>query len=168
MHTTLLFACGVAPATLTPDKLLAICLILAVVAALLGVVSTAQRPRVKVAKHNDAEGNAKGFTLSLGGETVTLDPGKPWVHVDRYKWVTRGLIEAPQSFHVLPDGTVEVNGEKIRLSDPEGVVKLEFEINKHHTSVVSHKSPSVSPTTVPQTHGPSLLKVCFKVRLDHL
>ena len=89
----------------------------------------AQRPRVKADKHKDAEGNAKVFTLSLGEETVMLDPGKPWIHVDRYKWVTRGLIEVPQSFHVLPEGTVEINGEKIRLSDPEGVVKLEVEIN---------------------------------------
>jgi len=159
---------GLAPGTVATDSLFAICLTLAVVVALVGVVSTAQRPRVKADKLNDAEGNAKVFTLSLGGETVTLDPGKPWVHVDRYKWVTRGLIEAPQSFHVLTDGTVEINGEKIRLSDPEGVVKLEFEINKHHTSVVSRKSPPVSPTTVPQTHGPGLLKVRFKVRLDHL
>src|SRR5881409_2608900 len=156
---------GLAPGMVGTESLLAVCLILAVVVALVGVISTAQRPRVKADKHKDAEGNAKIFTLSLGGEPVTLDPGKPWVHVDRYKWVTRGLIEAPQSFHVLPDGTVEVNGEKIRLSDPEGVVKLEFEINKHHTSVVSHKSPPVSPTTVPQTHGPTLLKVRFKVRL---
>src|SRR2546428_2038596 len=142
---------GIAPGTVATDSLFAICLTLAVVVALVGVISTAQRPRVKAVKHKDAEGNAKVFTLSLGGETVTLDPGKPWVHADRYKWITRGLIEAPQSVHVLPDGTVEINGDKIRLSDAEGVAKLEFEINKHHASVVSHKSPPVSSMTVPPT-----------------
>ena len=170
MNNALLIAswCGLTPVAVAMDSPCAICLILAVVVALVGVVSTAQRPRVKADKHSDAEGNAKVFTLSLGGETVTLDSSKPWIHVDRYKWVTRGLIEEPQSFHVQPDGTVEINGEKIRLSDPEGVAKLEFEINKHHTSIVSHKSAPVSPTTVPQTHGPTLLKVRFKVRLDHL
>src|SRR2546426_2203996 len=170
MNSALLIASGsgLAPETVATDSFLAICLILAVVAAFVGVVSTAQRPRVKAGKHTDAEGNAKVFTLSLGEETVTLDPSKPWVHADRYKWVTRGLIEAPQSFHVLPDGTVEINGEKIRLGDSEGVVKLEIEINKHHTAIVSHKPPSVSPTAVRQTHGPTLLKVRFKVRLDHL
>src|SRR5438552_3768248 len=170
MNDALLLASwfGLAPGAVATESLFAIGLILAAVVALVGVVSTAQRPRVKADKRNDAEGNAKAFTLSLGQETVTLDSGKPWVHVDRYKWVTRGLIEAPQSFHVLPEGTVEINGEKIRLSDPEGIVKLELEINKHHTSMVSHKSAPVSPTAVPQTHGPSLLKVCFKVRLDHL
>src|SRR6266581_4335423 len=148
MNNVLLMASwfGLAPGSVTTDSPFAICLILAVVVALVGIVSTAQRPRVKADKHNDAEGNAKLFTLSLGEETVTLDPSKPWIHVDRYKWVTRGLIEAPQSFHVLPDGTVEINGEKIRLSDPEGIGKLEFEINKHHTSVVAHKSPQAPPT----------------------
>src|SRR5438876_3866727 len=170
MNDALLLASwfGLAPGAVATDSLFAIGLILAAVVALVGVVSTAQRPRVKADKRNDAEGNAKAFTLSLGQETVTLDSGKPWVHVDRYKWVTRGLIEAPQSFHVLSDGTVEINGEKIRLSDPEGIGKLEFEINKHHTSIVPHKSPPVSPTTVTQTHGPGLLKVHFNVRLDHL
>jgi hypothetical protein len=162
------FGYGLDPGTVAPDSLLAIGLILLVVVALLGVVSTAQRPRVKAGKQTDAEGNPKVFTLSLGGETVMLDPNRPWIQADRYKWVTRGLIEEPQSFHVLPDGTTEINGEKIRLSDPDGIVKLEFEINKHHKAAVSIKPPAVSPLVVPQTHGPSLLKVRFKVRLDHL
>src|SRR6185503_4920641 len=107
MNNALLLATwfGLAPGTGATDSLFAICLILAVVVALVGVVSMAQRPQVKADKRNDAEGNAKVFTLSLGGETVTLDSSKPWIHVDRYKWVTRGLIEAPQSFHVQPDGT---------------------------------------------------------------
>src|SRR5262245_61919135 len=148
MNTALLIAlgCGLAPGTTAVESSCAMCLFLALVVALVGVVSAAQRPRVKADKHTDAEGNAKVFTLSLGEETVTLDPGKPWIHVDRYKWVTRGLIEAPQSFHVLPDGTAEINGEKIRLSDPDGGVRLESEINKHHTSVVvPHKPVPASP-----------------------
>src|SRR5580765_3409831 len=170
MNNALLIASwyGLAPGTVATHSLFAICLILAVGVALVGVVSTAQRPRVKAGKQNDAEGNAKVFTLSLGEETVMLDPNKPWIHADRYKWVTRGLIEEPQSFHVLPDGTAEINGEKIRLSDPEGIVKLEFEINKHHAATVSHKPPPTAPSAAPPTHGPSLLKVRFKVRLDHL
>src|SRR6266571_2628384 len=64
---------GLAPGTVGTESLFAVCLILAVVVALVGVVSTAQRPRVKADKHTDAEGNAKVFTLSLSGETVTLD-----------------------------------------------------------------------------------------------
>ncbi len=162
---------GLAPGTAAPESPLVVCLLLAVAAALVGVVSAAQKPRVKADKQNDAEGNAKAFTLSLGAETVALDPGKPWVHVDRFKWVTRGLIEEPQSFHVLRDGTVEMNGEKIRLSDPEGVAKLEFEVNKHHTSAGPQVLPAAAaaPTRAPaQAPGESSGKVRFKVRLDHL
>jgi hypothetical protein len=170
MNTALLIASwsGLAPDAAPTNSLLAMCLVLAVVVGLGGVVAAGQRPRVKADRHEDAGGNAKVFTLSLGQETVMLDPSKPWVHVDRYKWVTRGLIEEPQSFHVLPDGTVEINGEKIRLDDPEGVAKLELEINKHHTSIASRKPASVSPATAPQAQGPAALKVRFKVRLDHL
>src|SRR5207247_984094 len=51
--------------------------------------------RIKADKQYDDEGAAKVFTLSFGDETVTVDPGKPWVHVDRHKWVTRGVIEEP-------------------------------------------------------------------------
>ena len=57
------------------------------------------------------------FTLTLMGETVTLDPGKLWVKVDVHKWVTRDLMEAPPSFRVLANGAVEINGEKIALED---------------------------------------------------
>src|SRR6266446_5799877 len=110
----------------------------------MGVVAPgALERRIQAGQQRDDEGNPKAFTLTLGAETVTLDSGKPWFHVDHYKWVTRGLIEEPQSFHIQRDGTVEINGEKIRLSDPDGVAKLEFEINKHHTSIVSHKSAPV-------------------------
>src|SRR5262245_22046198 len=118
MNKALLIAfwSGLDPGTVVAsDSLLVICLILLLVVVLVGVVSSAQTPRVKAGKQTDASGNPKVFTLSLGEETVMLDPNKPWIHADRYKWVTRGLIEAPQSFHGLPDGTAEINGEKIRL-----------------------------------------------------
>src|SRR2546426_6588113 len=125
--------------------------------------------RIKADKQYDSEGTAKVFTLSLGDETVTLDPGKPWVHVDRHKWVTRGLIEEPQSFHVLRDGTVEINGEKLRLDDREGNTKLEHEINKHHTPAVRpHVGSPVLPVTAAHPRAQSTGKVQFKVRLDHL
>src|SRR6266498_4163406 len=119
-----------------------LCLLLGCVPALAaaGVVAPgAPDRRIQAGHQRDDEGNPKVFTLTLGGETVTLDPGKPWFHVDHYKWVTRGLIEEPQSFHILRDGTVEINGEKIQLSDADGLARLELEINKHHAPVVSHK-----------------------------
>jgi hypothetical protein len=128
-------------------------------------------PRVRAGTKGNAGGTPTVFTLSLGDDVITLDPGKPWVHADRYKWVTRGLIEEPQSFHVSSDGTVDINGEKIRLSDPDGVVKLELEINKHHTATAPPKpAPATAArlSTAGQTQGQNPLQVRFKVRLDHL
>src|SRR5207247_77261 len=74
-------------------------------------------------------------------------------------------------FHVLRDGTVEINGDKIRLSDPDGIARLELEINKHHATVVSHKAPpasQTSPRSGAQSEGVAAGKVRFTVRLDRL
>jgi hypothetical protein len=147
------------------------CFVAAAVAfAFIGVAGPGtEERRVKAGRRHDGEGIARTFTLSLGEDTIALEWGKPWVHVDRYKWVMRGLIEEPQSFHVLRDGTVEINGEKIAVTDPEGPAKLELEINKHHPAVVSHKSTPAAPTSsaaIAETHGQGPGKVRFKVKID--
>ena len=156
------------------DPLFASCLLIACAAVLLGVgvvePGRSER-RITADKQCDDGGNPKAFTLTLGAEKVTLDPGKPWFHVDHYKWVTRGLIEEPQSFHILRDGTVEINGDKIRLSDPDGIARLELEVNKHHATVATHKAPpasQASPHFGVQSEGLGSGKVRFKVRLDRL
>jgi hypothetical protein len=130
-----------------------------------------QEKRIKVGKHHDAGGNRTVFTLGIGDETVTLDPGKPWIKADQHKWVTRGLMDPPQSYHVLPNGTVDINGEKISPEDPEGIAKLEHEFKKRYAAPVAPRTPAVSPggpaiskSAMAQTSG----KVRFKVKLDHL
>ncbi len=136
-----------------------------------GAPREAPEKRVRAGIDADAEGNAKVFTLSVGQETVVLEPGKPWTRVDYYKWVTRGLIEGPQSYHVLPDGTVEINGERIVLGDPEGVARLEHEINKRHSSAPVRKSPVAEVERGPDLGAdrtPCTGKVRFKVKVDHL
>jgi hypothetical protein len=134
-------------------------------------VESGRERRVKAGRQYDGEGHPKVFTLSLGEDMVTLDPGKSWIKVDAYKWVTRGLVESPQSFHVLSNGTVEINGEKIGLADTEGTFKLEHEINK------SHVAPSAGPANVADSlaHKPAAIqaspgsgKVHFTVKVDHL
>jgi hypothetical protein len=123
--------------------------------------------RVRAGRHQDADGHPQAYTLSYGNETVILEPGKPWHKVDAFKWITRGLIEEPQSLHVFGNGTVEINAERIALDDPDGITKLESEINKHHPPSIAHHPPAISSVHFandPNTPG----KVRFKVKLDHL
>jgi hypothetical protein len=147
---------------------LLVLLVLIVGAGLLGMIVTAtDRPRVRAGRDQDASGHPRAYTLSYGKETVTLEPGKPWHKVDTFKWITRGLIEEPQSLHVLQNGAVEINAERINLDDPNGLTKLEFEINKHHPPSIAHHPPAVSSASFVSETGSSG-KVRFKVKLDHL
>ncbi|MBI2948117.1 MAG: hypothetical protein HYY23_10740 [Verrucomicrobia bacterium] len=126
--------------------------------------------KITAGKQHDAEGHPKVFTLTLGTETVTLDPGKTWIKADVFKWVTRGLIEEPQSFHVLADGTVDVNGEKVGLLDPAGIARLEHEMNKRHAAPAAFKAQAAaSPrAAAAAAQAPRSDRVQFKVRVDHL
>ncbi|MBI4327582.1 MAG: hypothetical protein HY674_20305 [Chloroflexi bacterium] len=162
------FTLGIAAAGsgLEPD------LLLAIGAALLalGVVAEGEQKRkIKADVQRDPDGNARVFTLSVGEEKTILEPDRAWSQVDVHKWVTRGLIEEPQSFHVLHDGSVGINGEKIHPGDPEGSRKLEHEIEKRHAFTMAHKpSPAPAARLADPAVAPRPGKVLFKVRLDHL
>ena len=123
--------------------------------------------RIKAATRHPVGMETAGFTLSLGNETVALDPGKTWMQVDHFKWVVRGLIESPQSLHVSPDGSVEINSEKISIADPEGTAKLEHQINKRHDATVAHKPAPASTPSRPATASPGPARPHFRVKLDH-
>jgi hypothetical protein len=162
------------PAGILTGNLGWILVLLAALAAIVLVagLATAGGPerRIQAGVLCDAAGVPRVFTLSCGSERATLDPGKAWVKADEHKWVTRGLIEPPQSFHVLPDGTVEINGEKIALTDPEGPARLEREINKHHTVAALHKPPPAAGPAwaAPRIETGGVIQAHFKVKLDHL
>jgi hypothetical protein len=122
---------------------------------------------ITVALQQANAGQPAGFALTLAGETVRLVPGKSWSQTDHFKWVTRGLIEAPQSFHVLPDGSVDLNGENFRISDPQAVSRLEGELNKRHPApgaalVASAAALAKPPPRTENATG----RVTFRVRLD--
>lgn len=138
---------------------------------LVGVAGVSgERPTVKVGKLMDGEGRPRVFTLTLGGETITLDPGKAWVKTDLYKWVTRGLMEEPQSYHVHPNGMVEVNGEKITLEEEEGTSRLEHEMNKRYALATdAHKAPvGAQHAAAPVRSRWPADRVHFHVKLDHM
>ena len=136
---------------------------------LLGVVSSAEAERkARAGLVKDADGNATRYTLSLGEESITLDPGRAWIQADAYKWVTRGLLEEPQSYHVLPDGTVEINGEKLSPGDPTGLARLEHEINKRHAAAAFVGAPTKAAGRRQTGPARDPNKVVFRVKIDHL
>lgn len=104
------------------------------------------------------------FALVLGSERSPLVPGKSWFQMDHFKWVTRGIIEAPQSFVVHPDGRVEINGVSFHPSHPDDVAAFEALINKHHETGTA-PAPR-SPTDHAAT--PAVPRIGFRVRVDHL
>lgn len=130
-------------------------------------IAGAQGGRVTAGRQLNPEGKPHHFTLRCAEETVVLEPGKPWSKTDTYTWVTRGLIEEPQSFQVLPNGSVEINAERIPLEDPDGEAKLELQINKHHPPSIAHKPP-VIPVRLAELESAESGKVHFRVKLDHL
>lgn len=144
-------------------------MILAALGSLLmtGMTQPGSIRRIAPAVLRDAEGNPKRFALTLDGETVDLDPGKPWHQVDHFKWVTRGLIDEPQSFHVRADGGVDINGETIPLTAADAVSRLEQEINKRHfvEPATQARAPARRIVDVP-AHPPD--RVVFRARLDAL
>lgn len=125
---------------------------------------------ITVSRVPDIDGHPKGYQLAVGAESVQLIPGRSWSQLDHHKWVVRGLIEAPQSFHVENDGSVDINGERILLSDPRGEARLQAEINKKHD--VQQRSLT-STTPAPHKPAPSAVsgrpdRVEFHVRQDPL
>lgn len=130
---------------------------------------SASAGRVTADVRRDTEGKPRVFTLRFEGESVALEPGTPWVKADTHKWVARGIIEQPQSFHVEADGTVDINGEKIGLHDPEGPAKLALEVNKHHDlpGVRKEAGPAVA-TGLAAGAAPTPDRVVFHVSLDPL
>ena len=123
-------------------------------------------PRIRAGHSLDGEGRPAAFTLSYRDEIVVLDNCKPWSKADSFKWVTRGVIEGPQGFHIHPNGDIDLNGKDFRLSDPRSVAKLEQEINKRHDLPVPPAPPRAPSTPAPSSSVSPKLE--FKVHLDHV
>ncbi len=108
------------------------------------------------------DGTPRGFILRAGAETAALVPGHSWTQVDHFKWVTRGLIEPPQSFHVHADGSVDLNGESFSPGDPAAAEAFTRLLNARHVAKVTPRAApprrEVNPTAA---RG-----VVYHVRLD--
>ncbi|MCK6499046.1 MAG: hypothetical protein L6Q38_06150 [Nitrospira sp.] len=129
------------------------------------VGSPGKARRVVASIEPDLQGVPHRFSLSVGAESIRLEPGHSWIQVDHFKWVTRGIIEPPQSFAVHPDGSVDLNGETYRPIDPEAASALEEQINRRHVAkpATTQRATNASASAKPASH-----RVEFQVRLDPL
>lgn len=129
--------------------------------------TSSQDKQIRASTRPRGDKGERVFALSLDKESITLDPGTTWAHADRYKWVVRGLIEEPQMLHVFPDGSLEINSEKIHITDPAATAKLEHQINKRHPPVGSHAATPASPLAVKAASTLAADLRRFRVKLDH-
>jgi hypothetical protein len=123
------------------------------------------RHRLAVEIEPGSTGHPELFAVAFGNERIVLSPAKTWIQLDHFKWVTRGIIEAPQSFAVHADGSVDYNGETFQPATPDAQSALAEQINKRHaTSAGTTPKPTASPTR--DAH--SLAHPAFRVHLDHV
>ncbi len=124
-----------------------------------------QRRRIAVAIEPSSGEHPPHFACELDDERITLTPAKSWIHLDHFKWVTRGIIEAPQSFTVHPDGSVDFNGHTFHPTSTEDAGALEDQINARHLD----RATAVAPRDAgPARHLPDKRLPTFQVDLDHL
>ena len=141
---------------------------LGVVLVLAGMTSGGgEEKKIRAGKVHHVGLKGMVYKLSLGNEVVALDPGKTWAQVDHFKWVARGLVDAPQSFRVTPEGSVDINAAHIAIADPDGPTKLEHEICRRHEGTVAHKAAVAVAPTHAAAAAPTTSSRRFRVKLDH-
>lgn len=120
--------------------------------------------RLAVEIEPGSSGHPELFAVAFGNERIVLAPAKSWIQLDHFKWVTRGIIEAPQSFAVHADGSVDYNGETFQPATPNAHAALTEQINKRHasgTGAIPKPTASHTRDTHSQAHP------AFRVHLDH-
>jgi len=65
------------------------------------------------------------FTMSLGGETISLLPLRNWSQLDVYKWRARGKVPGTPAGLEITGDHVKVASEVVSTRDPEGPAKLQ-------------------------------------------
>ncbi len=117
----------------------------------------------------EAEGAAACFILTFGSEQTRLEPGRSWPQVDHFKWVTRGVVEQPQSFAVHPDGSVDFNGDTFCPCLPADAETLTAALNKRHLpELPPHPKPGTTAASSSTPAPAGSRKVRFRVHLDAL
>jgi hypothetical protein len=112
------------------------------------------------------------FTMTLGNDTIELQPFRNWGQLDTYKWTVQGKIPGtPPGLEVTFDH-VKLGGETVSIGDPEGCAKLEkafvewLSVEKNNLEL-ARKKQHVKPTApVGSSAEKQSLAFHFRVELD--
>ncbi len=113
------------------------------------------------------------FTMTLGGETISLLPLRNWSQLDVYKWRARGKVPGTPAGLEITCDHVKVASEVVSTQDPDGPAKLQKLLNEwlafaRGTMQLAHKEAHPHPTPVgPETDvRPDDLSLHFRVQVD--
>jgi len=70
------------------------------------------------------------FTMTLGGETITLLPLRNWSQLDVYKWRARGKVPGTPAGLEIAFDHIKVASEVVSAKDPAGPEKLQKLLNE--------------------------------------
>jgi hypothetical protein len=121
------------------------------------------------------EGSGKStelFTVTLGKETIELQPFKNWGQLDACKWMVQGKLPGtPPGLEVTFDH-VKIGGETVAIADPDGCTKLEKAFNewlaleKSNLELARKKLHARPPAATTSSTGTAQQSSHFRVELD--
>jgi hypothetical protein len=135
-----------------------------------------QGSEITVGKTVVATDNGKAadvFTMTLGGETISLLPLRNWSQLDVYKWRARGKVPGTPAGLEITFDHIKVASEVVSTKDSEGAAKLQKLLNEwlafaRRTAELAqqkarvHQTPLAPEASVP----PQNLLPLFHVELD--
>ncbi|MGO8929772.1 MAG: hypothetical protein ACLQU3_23140 [Limisphaerales bacterium] len=116
---------------------------------------------------------AEVFTMTLGGETITLLPQRNWSQLDLYKWRARGKVPGTPAGLEITFDHIKVASEVVSTKDPEGKAKLQKLLNewlafaKGTAELAQQKArPQPTPVELAASARPENILPLFRVELD--
>ena len=113
------------------------------------------------------------FTMTLGGETISLLPLRNWSQLDVYKWRARGKVPGTPAGLEITFDHIKVASEVVSAKDTAGPAKLQKLLNEWLASArgtveLAQQKAHSKPTTVEHeaTVRPENLLHHFRVEVD--
>ena len=138
--------------------------------------SSGPREEIVVSKAAVAAGSgqaAEVFTMTIGGETISLLPHRNWSQLDVYKWRARGKIPGTPAGLEITFDHVKVAGESVSTHDSQGVAKLQKLLNewlafeRGNLALAQQRAHAKLAPVEPEAAGrPEEVRPRFRVELD--